>query len=119
MSTEERYQNAHKIVRLAPGLRFDSSVHGVWQHQRLVTLSEVPYRFLDYLCQHPRQLVPMETLRTVGWDNPSQRTLSDIYRVIHQLRQVIEPPNHPKILISEHGLGYVLLIPHQPPPYFN
>ncbi|MCL4521096.1 MAG: winged helix-turn-helix domain-containing protein [Firmicutes bacterium] len=103
------------VVRLAPGLRFDLRIHGIWRHQELVPISEVPYRLLDYFCRHPRQLVTMKTLLRVGWNNPPQRTVYDIYRVIHQLRQVLEADsNQPKILISERGLGYVLLIPHQP-----
>jgi DNA-binding response OmpR family regulator len=109
------------MIRLAPGVRFDPSIHGVWRHQQCVPLSDVPYRILSYLCQHPRRLVSIETLLQIGWDHPAQRTAADIYRVIHQLRQVIESdPDQPRLLISERSLGYILLIAsHQTPPSYR
>ncbi len=111
--------SAVNMVRLTPGLRFEPGIHGVWQHQQFVSVAEVPFRFLSYFCQHPRQLVSMETLLQVGWKNLAQRTDSDVYRVIHQLRKVIEPyPDQFRIPISERGLGYVLLLPHQTLPSY-
>ena len=60
------------------------------------------------------QLITFPTLISVGWNHQSQpgRTAADVYRYIHRLRQVIERnPDHPQVLKTERGLGYVLLIP--------
>ncbi|MCL4520771.1 MAG: winged helix-turn-helix domain-containing protein [Firmicutes bacterium] len=99
-------------IRLSAGIRFDRRAHGVWSHQQLTPLPPVEYRLLDYFCSHPGQLITFPTLISVGWSSQSQpgRTATDVYRYIHRLRQVIERgPNHPQVLRTERGLGYVLL----------
>ena len=101
-------------IRLTAGTRFDRRAHGVWSHQHLTPLPPVEYRLLDYFCAHPGQLITFPTLISVGWNHQSQpgRTAADVYRYIHRLRQVIERnPDHPQVLKTERGLGYVLLIP--------
>lgn len=40
------------MVRLAPGIRFDRSAHGVWRRFEWIGLPEIEYRLLDYLVQH-------------------------------------------------------------------
>lgn len=98
-------------MRLAPGIRFDRSAHGVWHGSKWMGLPDVDYRLLDYLVQHSQTLVSWPTLVHVAWEHDEGRSPADLYRYIHRLRHVIEPdPDHPQVLKNERGLGYVLLI---------
>ncbi len=110
MEAEWNRTGQRTSMRLAPGIRFDRSTHGVWHGSEWIGLPDIEYRLLDYLVQHSQTLIPWPTLIAVAWENPRNRTPADLYRYIHHLRHVIEPdPDHPQVLRNERGLGYVLL----------
>ena len=92
----------------------------VWVEGRLVTLSPLGFRLLQYLYDHANQLCKRADIA----ENVFDVEHSDISAVelkfldkdqintnISRLRKAVEPnPNHPKYIVTVHGVGYKLLL---------
>ena len=78
---------------------------------RDVQMSHKEFEILQYLWKHRNSTVSRDDLLTEIWgydENPATRTVDNF---ILKLRQKVETdPNHPKIILTVHGIGYKLVI---------
>lgn len=76
-----------------------------------VQMSHKEFEILHYLWKHRNSTVSRDDLLTEIWgydENPATRTVDNF---ILKLRQKIEiDPNHPRIILTVHGIGYKLVI---------
>lgn len=76
-----------------------------------VQMSHKEFEILHYLWKHRNSTVSRDDLLTEIWgydENPATRTVDNF---ILKLRQKVETdPNHPRIILTVHGIGYKLVI---------
>ncbi len=76
-----------------------------------VQMSHKEFEILHYLWMHRNLTVTRDDLLTEIWgydENPTTRTVDNF---ILKLRQRIETdPNHPKIILTVHGIGYKMVL---------
>lgn len=76
-----------------------------------VQMSHKEFDILHYLWKHRNSTVSRDDLLTEIWgydENPATRTVDNF---ILKLRQKVETdPNHPKIILTVHGIGYKLVL---------
>jgi DNA-binding response OmpR family regulator len=76
-----------------------------------VQMSHKEFEILHYLWKHRNSTVSRDDLLTEIWgydENPATRTVDNF---MLKLRQKVETdPNHPKIILTVHGIGYKLVI---------
>jgi len=106
-----RYHKAvdkNAVVRTGP-LAIDLVTHAVTLDGRHITLTRQEYRLLHHLATH-LGLVMIHNQLTQGiWGNTSPDNIQYLRTLVRKLRQKIElDPHHPKLLISESGVGYRL-----------
>jgi len=76
-----------------------------------VTLSHKEFEVLHYLWNEKNKTVARENLLKNVWGQDVYITTRTIDNFILKLRQKIETdPNHPKIIITVHGIGYKLIV---------
>jgi DNA-binding response OmpR family regulator len=78
---------------------------------RDVQMSHKEFEILHYLWKHRNSTISRDDLLTEIWgydENPATRTVDNF---MLKLRQKVETdPNHPKIILTVHGIGYKLVI---------
>lgn len=76
-----------------------------------VTLSYKEFEILKYLYENKNSTVSRDQLLNEIWGEDVYTTSRTIDNFILKLRQKIEQdPNHPKIILTVHGIGYKLII---------
>ena len=76
-----------------------------------VKLSHKEFEVLHYLYDHNLKVVPRDDLMSQVWDIDQGITSRTVDNFILRLRQKIEDnPNHPRIIITVHGVGYKMII---------
>jgi hypothetical protein len=81
----------------------------VWRDgQRLAKpLSEMEFRFLNYLCAHRYQLCALKDILEAVWGPDHE--MDTLRTTLRRLRQTVEEdPRHPRFLVTRHGLGLQL-----------
>ncbi|HSD63992.1 MAG TPA: response regulator transcription factor [Ignavibacteriaceae bacterium] len=75
-----------------------------------LTMTHKEFEILHYLWKHRNQTVSRDDLLEKIWGYEESPTTRTVDNFILKLRQKIEgDPNHPKILITVHGIGYKLI----------
>lgn len=93
-------------ILLRPGVVLDLALQGIWKGRHWIALPPIPFRLLEYLAQHPNQVIAEAQLLAVGWPGEG-RDPEDLYHPIHFLRTVLEPdPHYPRWLITRRNVGY-------------
>lgn len=93
-----------------PAIRIVSDQYRVFVNDREVLLTRVEFDLLKYLCATPNKLHSTEDLLASVWQYPDGVGDAALVRNhIHNLRQKIETdPEHPEVIQSRHGRGYVV-----------
>jgi two-component system, OmpR family, KDP operon response regulator KdpE len=105
-----RYQAVDKdpLVRTGP-LTIDLVSRAVILDSRYITLTRLEYRLLHLLASHLGLVITHNQLIKDIWGKPSPENVQYLRSLVRKLRQKIEAdPSHPKLLISESGVGYRL-----------
>ncbi len=75
-----------------------------------LTMTHKEFEILHYLWKHRNQTVSRDDLLEKIWGYEESPTTRTVDNFIVKLRQKIESdPNHPKIVITVHGIGYKLI----------
>lgn len=75
-----------------------------------IKLSHKEFEILQYLHSHKLKVVHRDEIMSKVWDIDQGITSRTVDNFIMRLRQKIESnPNHPKIIITVHGVGYKML----------
>jgi len=76
-----------------------------------VAMSHKEFEILRYLWKHRNATVSRDDMLTEIWGYDETPTTRTVDNFILKLRQKIEnDPNHPKVILTVHGIGYKLII---------
>ena len=99
----------HSEVKIGK-LKVDFSGYKASENKKPVQLSHKEFELLHYLWSKKNSTVSRDELLSNIWgydENPTTRTVDNF---ILKIRQKIEnDPNHPKIILTVHGIGYKLI----------
>jgi two-component system KDP operon response regulator KdpE len=74
-----------------------------------IKLTRKQYRLLHVLATHLGLVVTHDQLLDDIWSGSVRKNIQYLRILVRDLRQIIEPdPNHPRLLITESGVGYRL-----------
>lgn len=98
-----------KVLKIG-NLEINFGNYSAFENGNPVQLSHKEFEILNYLWKHRNNSVSRDNLLSEIWgydENPTTRTVDNF---ILKLRQKIEKdPNHPRIIITVHGIGYKLI----------
>ncbi len=108
--TEKKSGQKDAVITTIGNLNVNFQNYEAFQDGEPVRLSHKEFDFLHYLWDHRNQVVSRDDLLDNVWGTdyiPSSRTVDNF---ILKLRQKIEfDYNHPKIILTVHGIGYKLI----------
>jgi two-component system response regulator MprA len=95
------------VLRFAD-LRLDTGTRQACRGERAVELTSLEFDLLHQFLEHPRQVLPKETLleRVWGYDFGGNGNVVEVY--VMQLRQKLEAGGEPRLIHTLRGAGYVL-----------
>jgi two-component system KDP operon response regulator KdpE len=109
-----RATTGDSVIRI-DRLRIDLAARNVFVEDERLTLTPKEYRLLQILAQYPGNVVTHQELLKEIWGLPHINDTHYLRIVVRKLRQKIESePNHPRILLTELGVGYRLAPPNEP-----
>src|SRR5262245_22849620 len=92
-------------------LIIDQQRHRVWVRQQDVHLTRTEFDLLLYLARNRGRVLTHAQIRTALGIEDSPTGQASLKQFISGLRRKIEPdPRNPSWLVSEHGVGYALLM---------
>jgi two-component system KDP operon response regulator KdpE len=98
-------------------LRIDLARRQVFNAEREIYLTPTEYNLLHALAIHPNQVLLHEHLLTQVWGAEYRNDVDYLRSYVHYLRKKIEPdPANPKIILSNPGVGYMLVVKEEEPP---
>ena len=104
-------QAGEPVVRVGP-LAIDLPARIVTVNGSRVTLTPKEYRLLQLLAQHAGNVVTHQFLLKEVWGSPHLHDTHYLRIFVRKLRQKIEAdPTQPRILLTELGVGYRLVVP--------
>jgi two-component system KDP operon response regulator KdpE len=110
-----RATTGDSVIRI-DHLKIDLAARNVFVGDERLTLTPKEYRLLQILAQYPGNVVTHQELLKEIWGLPHINDTHYLRIVVRKLRQKIESePNHPRILLTELGVGYRLAPPNDPP----
>jgi two-component system, OmpR family, KDP operon response regulator KdpE len=109
-----RATTGDSVIRI-DHLKIDLAARNVFVADERLTLTPKEYRLLQILAQYPGNVVTHQELLKEIWGLPHINDTHYLRIVVRKLRQKIESePNHPRILLTELGVGYRLAPPNDP-----
>ena len=109
-----RATTGDSVIRI-DRLKIDLAARNVFVQDERLTLTPKEYRLLQILAQYPGNVVTHQELLKEIWGLPHINDTHYLRIVVRKLRQKIESePNHPRILLTELGVGYRLAPPNEP-----
>lgn len=89
-------------------LSLDLNTYEVRRGNTLISLTPKEFDLLAYFLHHPRQVVPRDQILQAVWgyDFDGEGNVLEVY--IRYLRNKIELPDHPKLIHTVRGVGYIL-----------
>jgi two-component system, OmpR family, KDP operon response regulator KdpE len=109
-----RATTGDSVIRI-DHLKIDLAARNVFVEDERLTLTPKEYRLLQILAQYPGNVVTHQELLKEIWGLPHINDTHYLRIVVRKLRQKIElEPNHPRILLTELGVGYRLAPPNDP-----
>jgi two-component system, OmpR family, KDP operon response regulator KdpE len=104
-------ENQDNMVLAKGDLIIDLRRHSVWVRQRIVHLTRTEFELLIYMVRNRGLVLTHSMLKTAIWGEESQVGQDSLKQFIGALRKKIElDPRHPGWVVSEHGIGYILLL---------
>jgi two-component system, OmpR family, KDP operon response regulator KdpE len=111
MRRQVRASSGEPIVRIGP-LAIDLPARIVTVNGVRITLTPKEYRLLQLLAQHAGNVVTHQYLLKEVWGSPHLHDTHYLRIFVRKLRQKIEiDPTQPRILLTELGVGYRLVVP--------
>jgi two-component system KDP operon response regulator KdpE len=111
MRRQVRASSGEPIVRIGP-LAIDLPARIVTINGARITLTPKEYRLLQLLAQHAGNVVTHQFLLKEVWGSPHLHDTHYLRIFVRKLRQKIEiDPTQPRILLTELGVGYRLVVP--------
>jgi two-component system KDP operon response regulator KdpE len=100
--------NENPVVVAGP-LSIDLVNRTVLLNNNQIKLTRKQYRLLHVLATHLGLVVTHDQLLNDIWSDSVRKNIQYLRILVRDLRQIIEPdPNHPRLLITESGIGYRL-----------
>lgn len=87
-------------------LRIDKQQQTVTRAGKNIDLTNKEYALLEYLMQHPNQILSKETLIDHVWDFDADILPNNVEAYIKNLRQKIDKPFKKQLIKTVHGFGY-------------
>lgn len=114
--TQDYHPEELETEILCGDLQIDLLRHAVSTHGREVHLTPTEYKVLIELARHCNQVLLHEQILSSVW-GPEYRDDVDYLRsYIHCLRKKLElEPANPKMIVSNPGIGYMLVVPDPEP----
>lgn len=108
-------QNKEKKVTIGR-LNVDFQSFKAFHGESEVKLSHKAFQLLEYLFEHQNKVVSRDDLLKNVWDYDQMPTTRTVDNFIVKLRQVVEfQTSSPDIILTVHGVGYKLIVPHDNP----
>jgi DNA-binding response OmpR family regulator len=103
-------RTTHYVEAEAPEIRLYQALYQVGIGVRLVTLTPVEFELLKFLCKTPFEMHTAEDMLMKVWHYPHGVGDAALVRNhVRNIRRKIElDPDHPTLLQSRHGRGYVV-----------
>jgi two-component system KDP operon response regulator KdpE len=99
-------------VVIAGPLSVDLVSRTVLHNKNQIKLTRKQYRLLHILAMHVGLVVTHDQLLKEIWSDTQRRNIQYLRILVRNLRQIIETdPNHPRLLMTESGVGYRLQAP--------
>ena len=110
MRRQVRATTGEPVVKAGP-LTIDLAARFVTLNGTRVTLTPKEYRLLQLLAQHAGNVVTHQFLLKEVWGSPHLHDTHYLRIFVRKLRQKIEAdPTQPRILLTELGVGYRLVV---------
>lgn len=87
-------------------LRIDKQQQTVTRAGKIIDLTNKEYALLEYLMQHPNQILGKETLIDHVWDFDADILPNNVEAYIKNLRQKIDKPFKKQLIKTVRGFGY-------------
>ena len=87
-------------------LKIDKQQQTVTHAGKIIDLTNKEYALLEYLMQHPNQVLSKETLIDHVWDFDADILPNNVEVYIKNLRQKIDKPFKKQLIKTVHGFGY-------------
>jgi two-component system KDP operon response regulator KdpE len=85
--------------------------HTIWVRQRSIHLTRTEFELLVYMARNRGRILTHDLLKSAIWGDEAGIGHDSLKQFIVSLRKKIElDARHPQWLVSEHGVGYALLI---------
>lgn len=103
-----RQEAEHPAVLIFADLKLDTGTRLASRGPRSIELTPTEYDLLLLFLQHPRQVLPRETImdRVWGYDFGGRENVLETY--VKQIRQKLESDGEPRLVHTVRGVGYVL-----------
>ena len=107
-----RLTGQQQDVRRLPGLTISAAELSVEVLGRRVFLTPIEFRLISCLASAPGKVFTHDTLMSRVWGAEYVDARHYLYLYIRYLREKLEPnPKHPRLIVSEWGIGYRLQLP--------
>jgi two-component system KDP operon response regulator KdpE len=114
MRRQLRAARSEPVVKFGP-LSIDFAARAVFISDQRVTLTPKEYRLLQILAQHPGNVVTHQHMLREVWGNEHIDDTHYLRIFVRKLRRKIEAdPTQPRILLTELGVGYRLVMSDPP-----
>ena len=87
-------------------LKIDKQQQAVTRAGKIIDLTSKEYALLEYLIQHPNQILSKETLIDHVWDFDADILPNNVEAYIKNLRQKIDKPFKKQLIKTVRGFGY-------------
>ena len=87
-------------------LKIDKQQQTVTRAGKNIDLTNKEYALLEYLMQHPNQILSKETLIDHVWDFDADILPNNVEAYIKNLRQKIDKPFKKQLIKTVRGFGY-------------
>lgn len=87
-------------------LKIDKQQQAVTRAGKIIDLTNKEYALLEYLIQHPNQILSKETLIDHVWDFDADILPNNVEAYIKNLRQKIDKPFKKQLIKTVRGFGY-------------
>jgi|SRR5579859_2334910 len=92
-------------------LIIDLRRHRVSVGQREIHLTRTEFELLTFMARHRGRVLSHATLNQAVWGDEDSVDLDNLKHFVGTLRRKIEPdPGHPRWIMNEHGIGYILTL---------
>jgi DNA-binding response OmpR family regulator len=104
-------ENEDDLILGKGDLVIDLRRHNVWVRQRMMHLTRTEFDLLVYMVRNRGRILSHAMLKSAIWGDDTVVGHDSLKQFIGSLRKKIElDPRNPQWLISEHGVGYILLL---------